>query len=1139
MSAAAAKAEQHSYAIPLATSGGGPIPDWQYAVAQESMFLVNAASGNLYLPVFGVQLVTSSPSLEVLFHYNSIDLQDHSGVGMGVGWSHSFSHHLSFPETGVGLWQVGDGRQVYFKQKANGTWKLATSSRGAGVSLARDAGAGEWTITGKKNLTLHFGDGDQGWISSISNHLQNDLVFEYASAGLSKITQVATGRFVEFSYRSDGRLESIFDDSSAQSCWLTYNAAGRLQDIFASPWGGVVMTYQGNGRLRTFTDPEGHTWTFGYDGLGRVDEVLDPSPPAAANTRRTLSYLTAPNSQTTTYTDVRGNDWVVEFDSFGSSARKKSVTDPLCRTWNYTYNGKNKIKTLTDPLAKTWTITYDANGDPRIVKDPLDNTQVYTYDLNRNLVTASNGTGNLTTLKYESPDSPWLLTSIEQLADTSGTVAVTTFDHFSMTGPAAKRGLVKSITDPVGMQTRFDYDVNGRLESEEEGLASNPGVSMSWYNGGANRTRTYAQPSAIAYPADFPAQPADPASIQPLDVFSQAVKDRLGRYTYLSDNISVDLGGNYSNSNRTQLLSYDWLGRPTSYSYTTDEPGTATPITRSYTTSYFDLNDGTWWEVMSTPHSATHLIKYDQAGQVTTKTFFAGSLILGSVNYEYYDDGRLKASYKDNGTSTHFVYLDNGLLESMDLRDDTDSLLLCEYSYDALGFLRGIEESEGGVPSASVSYEYDGLGRLTSEERYELPSGAAVILRDYQYDLAGNRLWSRDVIADTETDYEYDYQDVSFGTHNNRLMRTVKSVTSSGSVLDSSWFYYDTEFGHMSDIVTQDSSGNFGSVSFDYTTQGSRWLTREAEWTVATSPNYTSATESRVFAAQDYMTRRLDPYSLAPLDPMDTWWCDPLMDPLSYYSVDPATSDVTVRQANLLGISTTDEYGEASYLHSNPVGGVQRMTDVDGVLEGELLQTAFGVSVLDNLSGDWRFAGAYGARQGFQGQAFTATELTNVGERIYAPSLGRFTMRDPSGVRSGSNVFAFAGSRPTQFVDTNGLEYHSPDPDAMDGLGRDPGGNLYHLPPSQAGYHPPTRDPETGYYEPRMEGPEFWGDQIVDNIKDKFKDKVVDKIVDYIPGGPILKDLRDIFDIDTQATPGPGAPCTHCGGSGNEPNPNN
>ena len=60
--------------------------------------------------------------------------------------------------------------------------------------------------------------------------------------------------------------------------------------------------------------------------------------------------------------------------------------------------------------------------------------------------------------------------------------------------------------------------------------------------------------------------------------------------------------------------------------------------------------------------------------------------------------------------------------------------------------------------------------------------------------------------------------------------------------------------------------------------------------------------------------------------------------------------------------------------------------------------------------------------------------------RYYNPTTGRFLSEDPSGLRGGINLYAYAGGSPTNFTDPSGLKPHDPGCNTVSVLGCDGNG---------------------------------------------------------------------------------------------------
>ena len=65
------------------------------------------------------------------------------------------------------------------------------------------------------------------------------------------------------------------------------------------------------------------------------------------------------------------------------------------------------------------------------------------------------------------------------------------------------------------------------------------------------------------------------------------------------------------------------------------------------------------------------------------------------------------------------------------------------------------------------------------------------------------------------------------------------------------------------------------------------------------------------------------------------------------------------------------------------------------------------------LNNPFQFAGA-------DGVITEAGGVDLMGARFYAPSLGRFITRDPSGISGGTNLYAYVGNDPVSLIDPTG-----------------------------------------------------------------------------------------------------------------------
>ena len=178
---------------------------------------VNIANGNvkhdetdLLLPNLGVKLTFSR-------HYDS---RNESDVGMGAGWSFSYSDRLDFPADGSVVWLDSTGNHLRFLPSGSGGFITPDSLYGTFTAIAggfrwRDKTGldREWNAAGQLTQTRdRYGNGVQvvhdglGQLATVSDLVTpaRSLSFTYAGGRLASVADF-TGRTYTYSYVA-GRL---------------------------------------------------------------------------------------------------------------------------------------------------------------------------------------------------------------------------------------------------------------------------------------------------------------------------------------------------------------------------------------------------------------------------------------------------------------------------------------------------------------------------------------------------------------------------------------------------------------------------------------------------------------------------------------------------------------------------------------------------------------------------------------------------------------------------------------------------------------------------------------------------------------------------------------------------------------------
>jgi len=302
--------------------------------------------------------------------------------------------------------------------------------------------------------------------------------------------------------RGDG-VRLIFKDNgdgtySATSGWY-YFLEKKIDGYALREKGGILHTFDLQGKLLSTVDKNGHQMSFQYDGSGLLASIRD-----ATNRQISLSYGT--NGKVSTLTDFTGRSWTYKYDG---KENLISVTDPLGKTRTYGYDSQNRLinvidgagvsllqntydstnRVLTQTYRKgTFTFTYQEGstkiknrrgfettvnfntlGNITKITAPSGAAITYTYDDYANLLRISDTDGN-TDFTYDANGN---VTSIKTPSGLTTTFAYESVTHqlTSITDPMghtttysydAKGNLVK-MTDPLGQETTYEYNAHGKL----------------------------------------------------------------------------------------------------------------------------------------------------------------------------------------------------------------------------------------------------------------------------------------------------------------------------------------------------------------------------------------------------------------------------------------------------------------------------------------------------------------------------------------------------------------------------------------------------------------------------------------------------------------------------------------------------
>jgi len=259
------------------------------------------------------------------------------------------------------------------------------------------------------------------------------------------------------------------------------------------------------GRLLTWADPQGHSWTYSYDGSNRLDRVTDETG------QRYLDLDYDPQGRIERVADQTGRDVTFGYDPAGDLT---TVTDVADLVWSYFYDSSHRLRQALDPdyqqIVRTeydpeghayqqfdgsdtlvLQVTYNPDGTT-VFTDALGNETTHSYDERNTLTGTANEAGDDTARTYDNnfrPDSlvdenlntttlTWSAdgANLTQLVDaednqidldynslnslteiTDGRRYITTYTYDENNPDPAFRTLLLSVEDPLDKLTGYTY----------------------------------------------------------------------------------------------------------------------------------------------------------------------------------------------------------------------------------------------------------------------------------------------------------------------------------------------------------------------------------------------------------------------------------------------------------------------------------------------------------------------------------------------------------------------------------------------------------------------------------------------------------------------------------------------------------
>ena len=713
---------------------------------------MRVSHGNLVRKYTVANIKTVGPSLKFVLTHNSVD---NSLGAVGRNWNHSGMHRLAFAGSPVNLVTYTDdqGQNYDFEPDGSGGWKKTDDSFFLRMTLSQVSS--NWELA-------EFGDGSKlvfdssGVVQSIVDNHSQTLTFHYTSTKLTSIEE-QTGREITLTYTGD--LITKVTDPRGLETTLGYDADSNLTSIVAPE--GCELTYgyapsSTDGLILSRTDPNNNTYTYTYDGGGRLLTVTNP-----LSKTLTYSYDTQPELvgtaspdyhafNRTTLVDADDQTWDYRFDKFGNLWR---VLDPLMHSKRLFWSDQQTLLYVSEGYAAD----RGAGYGPR--DNPYNRFTRNVYDSLGNQITAIDANGVITQMEYD------LDSRLVTVTPGRATLAVggEWFEHFGKDGFL----MCSALDDSSDLWQCPDYVDSAILEGESDtsngfdralpDLPKNrldprapwirlPGSPVQntyrrtlgqWRNQGTNESFTFRIP------------------------ISETKEFNLSIYTHCADQTDNEDGG-YETWNRVYAANF---GRDVEILVSDFDPRTGDPRRQKF--RMHNTGAGVWMtfgvyaeaeseirvlvrsrDVDEDVYPVINCIAFDPIENRRSVMTYTGSDLTAVTNplyqtteMDYNGDGTLSLVTDAKSRETHFYYGDaaKNLTQVVDALSGETNLI-----YDEDGNVTSIEDPDTRV----TLMEYDGKNRMT---KVTDPLGHETL---FEFDPAGNLVKITDALL-RETEMEY------------------------------------------------------------------------------------------------------------------------------------------------------------------------------------------------------------------------------------------------------------------------------------------------------------------------------------------------------------------------------------------------
>jgi len=644
---------------------------------------VNCASGNQTEEQTDLVLGGRGPALALHRTYNSQAAAEAKEAGpWGYGWSGPYSSHLEFDkESGAVTVVQENGATAAFNLSGGeyvpaGAWIQATLVKEIFEIYA-------FTLPNQEQLWFNA----EGKLIVQFDRNGNALTFTYSSGKLTKVKDGA-GRELTFTY--SGSQVAYVEDPMGHFVNYGYES-GNLTSVTMPGEKGFPrwkFKYDASHQLTEMIDGRGGITKTEYDEKHRVKKQTDPMERVIK-----FEYGETEGRKTTTITEPNGSSTFEKFNEAGEPLEViKAKGTGLERKTTYEYDAAFELTKATDALGHSTSFEYDWEGNRTLVKDAEGNETKWTYNSTHDVLTGTTPKGEKTTYKRDANGN---IEAIERPAP-GETTQKSTFKR-------AENGDLMSMVDPLGHETKFEYDSYGDLKAEIDP----EGDKTTWTYDKDGQQLTAVSPRG------------NEEGAKAEEFETKVERDALGRPIKVTDPLGHETKYAYDKNGNLASVT-DALGHTTKYTYNANDEQTKVERANGNTSEVAYDSMG---QVKSRIDGNGYTTKYehDALGQLTETI----DPLERKSKAEYDPVGNLKKTEDALGRTITYSYDAADRLTKVDYSEEATADVT--YKYDKDGNV--VEMTDG---TGTSTREYDLLGRLT-----EAKNGKKEVVK-YKYDL-GNQ----------------------------------------------------------------------------------------------------------------------------------------------------------------------------------------------------------------------------------------------------------------------------------------------------------------------------------------------------------------------------------------------------------------